>query len=186
MMVKLKSNLFVGPVNMSSNFWHFICIIKLCHHSFRYDLLESTTKVLTVKTTIKNVSIHIIKIQATLRIDNSYLVVLAFVFNEMPRYYLYSHYSVVIMGAMASQITSLTIVYLILNSGADQRKHQSSASLVFVTGEFPAQMASNAENVSIWLRHHVLTDWDVAWPESGPVVFFTDIQCWLASWGPFH
>ena len=22
------------------------------------------------------------------------------------------------------------------------------------TGEFPAQMASNAENVSIWLRHH--------------------------------
>ena len=36
--------------------------------------------------------------------------------------------------------------------GADQRKHQSSASL---TGEFPAQMASNAENVSIWWRHHV-------------------------------
>ena len=26
------------------------------------------------------------------------------------------------------------------------------------TGEFPAQMASNAENVSIWLRHHVLAD----------------------------
>ena len=25
-----------------------------------------------------------------------------------------------------------------------------------VTGEFPAQMASNAENVSIWWRHHVL------------------------------
>ena len=24
------------------------------------------------------------------------------------------------------------------------------------TGEFPAQMASNAENVSIWWRHHVL------------------------------
>ena len=23
-----------------------------------------------------------------------------------------------------------------------------------VTGEFPAQMASKAENVSIWLRHH--------------------------------
>ena len=46
-------------------------------------------------------------------------------------------------------------------SGADQRKHQSSASLAFVrgnsqgTGEFPAQMASNAENVFIWWRHHV-------------------------------
>ena len=56
------------------------------------------------------------------------------------------------MGAMASLITSLTIVYLSAYSGADQRKHQSSAPPV--TGEFPAQMASNAENVSIWWRHH--------------------------------
>ena len=38
------------------------------------------------------------------------------------------------MGAMASQITSLTIVYSIAYSGADQRKHQSSASLAFVQG----------------------------------------------------
>ena len=55
------------------------------------------------------------------------------------------------MGAIASQITSLTIVYCsIVYSDADQRKHQSSASPAFVpgTGEFPAQMASNAENVS--------------------------------------
>ena len=36
------------------------------------------------------------------------------------------------MGAIASQITSLTIVYSIVNSGADQRKHQSSALLAFV------------------------------------------------------
>ena len=36
------------------------------------------------------------------------------------------------MGAMASQITSLTSVYLIVHSSADQRKHQSSASLAFV------------------------------------------------------
>ena len=48
---------------------------------------------------------------------------------------------------MASQITSLTIVYSSVYSGADQRKHKSSASLAFVrgiqnspvTGEFPAQ-----------------------------------------------
>ena len=33
------------------------------------------------------------------------------------------------MGAMASPITSLTIVYSAVYSGADQRKHQSSASL---------------------------------------------------------
>ena len=42
------------------------------------------------------------------------------------------HYNDVIMSAMASQITSLMIVYSTVNSGADQRKHQSSASLAFV------------------------------------------------------
>ena len=38
------------------------------------------------------------------------------------------------MIAMASQIASLTIVYSIVFSGADQSKHQSSASLAFVRG----------------------------------------------------
>ena len=38
------------------------------------------------------------------------------------------------MDAIASQITSLTIVYSIVYSDADQRKHQSSASLAFVQG----------------------------------------------------
>ena len=38
------------------------------------------------------------------------------------------------MGIVASQITSLTIVYSAVYSGADQRKHQSSASLAFVRG----------------------------------------------------
>ena len=46
------------------------------------------------------------------------------------------HYGDVTMGAMASQITSLTIVYSTVYSDADQRKHQSSASLAFVCGEF--------------------------------------------------
>ena len=44
------------------------------------------------------------------------------------------HYGVVIMDSIASQITSLTIVYSTVNSDADQRKHQSSASLAFVCG----------------------------------------------------
>ena len=44
------------------------------------------------------------------------------------------HYDDVIMTTMASQITSLTIVYSTVYSGADQRKHQSSASLAFVLG----------------------------------------------------
>ena len=38
------------------------------------------------------------------------------------------------MNTMVSQITSLTIVYSAIYSGTDQRKHQSSASLVFVRG----------------------------------------------------
>ena len=45
-----------------------------------------------------------------------------------------SHYNDVIMGTMAFQITSLTIVYSTVYSGADQSKHQSSASLAFVWG----------------------------------------------------
>ena len=60
------------------------------------------------------------------------------------------------MGAMASQITSLTIVYSTVYS------KEIKASKLHVTGlcvrkslvidEFPAQMASNAENV--WSQHH--------------------------------
>ena len=70
------------------------------------------------------------------------------------------HYCDVIMFAMASQITSLAIIYSTVYSGADQRKHHSSALLAFVRGihrwpvNSPQKMASNAENVSIWWRHH--------------------------------
>ena len=45
-----------------------------------------------------------------------------------------NHYSDVMMSTMASDITSLTSVYSTDYSGADQRKHQSSASLAFVRG----------------------------------------------------
>ena len=45
-----------------------------------------------------------------------------------------NHCNGVIMSAMASQITSLTIVYSTVYSGTDQRKHQNSASLAFVRG----------------------------------------------------
>ena len=44
------------------------------------------------------------------------------------------HYDDVIMGAIASLITSLAIVYSVVYSDADKRKHQSSASLAFVWG----------------------------------------------------
>ena len=67
------------------------------------------------------------------------------------------------MGKMASQITSLTIVYSTVYSGADKKnikapRHWPLCGNSPGTGEFPAQMASNVENGSIWWRHHA---WDV-------------------------
>ena len=64
------------------------------------------------------------------------------------------------MGAIASQITSRTIVYSTDYSDAD-KKNPSKLRVTGLcvgkspgTGEFPAQMASNVENVSIRWRHH--------------------------------
>ena len=55
------------------------------------------------------------------------------IFEYIPYIYVY-HHSDVVMGATASQITSLTIVYSTVYSGADQNKYQSSASLAIVRG----------------------------------------------------
>ena len=44
------------------------------------------------------------------------------------------HYSDVIMNAMVSQVTSVSIVSSTVCSGTDQIEHQSSASLAFVRG----------------------------------------------------
>ena len=63
------------------------------------------------------------------------------------------------MGTIASEITSLTIVYTTVYSDADQSKHQSSASLAFVWGIhrdrwIPRTKDQLRGNVSIWWRHH--------------------------------
>ena len=59
---------------------------------------------------------------------------------------------------MASQITSLTIVNLFILTQIKENikapRHWSLCGEVPGAGEFPAQMASNAENVSISWRHH--------------------------------
>ena len=62
------------------------------------------------------------------------------------------------MSAMASQITGISTVCSTVCSGADQTKHQFRVTGLCagnspVTGEFPAQRANDAENVSIWWRH---------------------------------
>ena len=65
------------------------------------------------------------------------------------------------MSTMASQITSLTIVYSTVYSGADQinikeLRHRLCGWNSPVNGEFPTQRTSNAENVSSWWRHHAI------------------------------
>ena len=74
------------------------------------------------------------------------------------------HYNDVIMNTVASQITSLTIVYSIVYSRHISKKTSKLRVTGLwegnspVTGEFPAQRASNAENVSILWRHHDRSD----------------------------
>ena len=78
------------------------------------------------------------------------------------------------MNTVVSHITSLTIVYSIAYLSADKKKTTSTLSVTGLcagkspeTGEFPAQRASNAENISIWWRHH---DWTPSLCPHGPTV----------------
>ena len=95
-----------------------------------------------------------------------------------------NHYDDVIMTMLASQITSLAVVYSIVYSGVDQRKHQSSASLAFVR-----KMASYAENISIWWRHHDPSMRDGApphaWPKLDQCIVCVSINMALVSMDTF-
>ena len=64
------------------------------------------------------------------------------------------------MGTMPYQITNHTIFYSTVYTSEDKENINAPRPWPFCgefteTGEFPAQMARDAENVSIWLRHHV-------------------------------
>ena len=69
------------------------------------------------------------------------------------------HCNDVLMSAIASQITSLAIVNSNVYSGADQRKHQSSASLAFVWGihRWPVRIISCALVISSVLNSYMLS-----------------------------
>ena len=73
------------------------------------------------------------------------------------------HYDDVIMSEIASQITSLTIVYSTVLSGADQSKHQSSASLAFV-----------------WEIHRWPVNFPHKWPVTRKIFPFDDVIMSLA------
>ena len=80
--------------------------------------------------------------------------------TNIPSEELWYHHSDVIMGAMASQITSLAFVYSIVYSGEIKENIKAPRHWP-VAGEFPAQMASNTENVC-W-RHHVFLRCGWSW-----------------------
>ena len=76
-----------------------------------------------------------------------------------------SHYDDVIMSEIASQITSLTIVYSTVHSGADQSKHQCSASLAFV-----------------WEIHRWPVNFPHKWPVTRKIFPFDDvIMRWVSA-----
>ena len=62
------------------------------------------------------------------------------------------HYGDVIMSAMASQTTSLSILYSTVYSDADQRKHQTSVSLAFVRGTHRWPVKSPHEGPVTWIK----------------------------------
>ena len=79
------------------------------------------------------------------------------------------------MGPIASRITSLMIVYSTVYSGADKKTSKLRVTGLCegnspVTGEFPAQMASNAENVIIWWCQHETNTRDDFLLKQGPLV----------------
>ena len=96
-----------------------------------------------------------------------------------------SHYNDVIISAMASQITSCTIVYSTSYQGADQRKHQSFASLAFVRGIHwsPVNSPHNGpvtrkmfpfdDVIMIWAK----ADLSSLWPSTIQQLKFTNINC---------
>ena len=66
------------------------------------------------------------------------------------------HYYCVIMSAMASQITDVSVVFRRRSKKTPKvRVTRLCEGNPPVTGGFPLQKASNVENVSIWWRHHV-------------------------------
>ena len=94
------------------------CVWSLDHHCFRQWLVTNSASI--TRTIVDFMSI------GTKPQGNSTQNTGVF-FQEIA-----VHYCDVIMGTMASLITSLTSVYSTVHWGADQRKHQSSASLAFV------------------------------------------------------
>ena len=97
------------------------------------------------------------------------------------------HYCDVIMGSITSQIISLTIVYSSVYLGADQRKHQSSASLAFVRGIHRRPVNSPHKGPVTRIFFHLMT----SSYRCGPVAPYSDrdqikISLWFVPKSPIN
>ena len=96
------------------------------------------------------------------------------------------------MSAMASQITSLMIVYSTVYSGADKKTHQSSVSLAFVQGIHrwphitstfisPIEYKSRNRHQNLWVGQYVSSWWPQVWLRTWIVLFYV-INIQMLNW----
>ena len=124
-----------GMDKCGMNEWAIINVINnRIHHlcgGHAPELLHTTWTTSQTTVVIIKLDINLCRGQFILGNTNMYMHFLWFLDRNVVNYTPFD-YDDVIMDTMASQITSLAIVYSTVYSGADQRKHQSSASLAFV------------------------------------------------------
>ena len=87
----------------------------------------------------------------------------------------FDHYTDVIMSFMASQITSLTVVYSTVYSDTDQRKHQSSASPAFVWGIHQDRWIPRTKGQLRGKCFHLMTSSCISWFTSAFMSYFANI-----------
>ena len=122
-MTKIKATLNYGYINNTNS------TKVLAHNGLSPYIFQKTYS----KLYMDGCLLFIKSIPCSLWFCMQYHVILDFVISRPVRNFIF-HYDDVIMTAMASQITSLMIVYSTVYSGAYQRKHRSSASLAFAWG----------------------------------------------------
>ena len=84
------------------------------------------------------------------------------------------HKSDVIMSAMTSEITGVSIICLAVCSGADQRKHPRSASLAFVRGNPPFDDVFM--RLTVLMNLQTINEWNLKAPHSRS--FVREIHGW--------
>ena len=150
----------VTPYIWQETYGYIVSFIPVCHyvsddHVARHHMLFSALSLFTCQSFGK---LHNTCVSCMQRFSWKYIFLcslLTYISSSKARYFdqighvhdFVWHYSDVIMGTMASQITSLTIVYSIVLKKISKL---GVTGLCVGTGEFPVQRASKAEN---WCFH---------------------------------